>query len=536
MTRTRIIAILIATAMLLVTMGGCTLPTVPSNETGTPSVTSAPAAEPSASQIVRGGKLVIGKGQKVTTLNPTRCNGKGLDDDVYVMVYEPLVHTDAAGNLVPGLATSWEFLDDKTIAFELKQGVKFHDGTDFNAEAVKYVMDWYISEECNPIFKNEIAELQSIEVTGPYSVVFHLSAPSSALLTSLATYASLMISPAAIEKYGDELATHAVGTGPFKVTEYVEGDHVSLVRNENYHVMGEDGKLLPYLDAIEVKIIPDDTVKATSLASGDIQLTDYLTSTSIKMLESNRAKTVEKLPSGDYYVLFPNTKTELFANKKVRQAIAYALNRQEIVDMVTMSLGETANWCAVKTQWFWDEYNPYTYDPEKAKALLAEAGYPNGFSFTLSCISREPDNTIMAVVQQQLKAVGIDVKLESMERLAWLDLWLKQKTGDMGMAKGNFPAASPYTQINNNYGITGTNNYSQYAGEEYNELVAQIKAEYDQKKAKELFAKAQKVYLDDSASIFMYSMPRYVAYDNSLQNFSTYYQGAWKLDQAWLKK
>lgn len=486
--------------------------------------------------IVRGGTLIIGKSQKVTTLNPTRCNGKGLDDDVYVMVYEPLIHTDSTGALVPGLATKWEFLDDVTIRFELRQGVKFHDGTDFNAEACKYVMDWYISEECKPIFAAEIAELESVEVIDEYTIVFHLSAPSSALLTSLATYASLMISPKAIEEYGEDLATKACGTGPFKVVDCVEGDHVTLVRNENYWKIGADGKPLPYLDGIEVKIIPDDTVKATSLLSGSIQLTDYLTATSIQMLKNVPTKTVTQLPSGDYYILFPNNKTELFSNKLVRQAIAYALNRQEIADLVTQGLGEPVAWCATSNQWFCSDYNPYSYNPEKAKELLAEAGYPNGASFTLSCISREPDNTIMAVVQQQLAAVGFDVKLESMERLAWLELWKNQKTGDCGMAKGNIPAASPFTQINNNYGITGTNNYSQYAGEEYNALVSMIKQEYDEGKAKELFAKAQKVYLDDCASIFMYFMPRYIAYDNSLRGFNCYYQGAWKLDEAWFAK
>ena len=542
MKKNRLISLFLSAAMLIMSLGGCSGNNPSSSggsvQPGENSLSSAAESQPQETTptITRGGKLVIGKSQKVTTLNPTRCAGKGLDDDVYVMVYEPLVHTDAAGNLVPGLATSWEFVDDTTIKFQLKEGVKFHDGTDFNADAVKYVMDWYKSEECNPIFATEIAELESVEVVDDYTVIFHLSAPSSVLLTSLATYASLMISPAAIEKYGEDLATNAVGTGPFKVTEYVEGDHVSLVRNEDYHVMGEDGQALPYLDAIEVKIIPDDTVKATSLQSGDIQLTDYLTTTSIQMLKAVPNKTVEMLPSGDIYILFPNVKTDVLGDIKVRQAINYALNRQEFVDMVTMGLGEVSNWAAYKTQWFWTDYDPYSYDPEKAKELLAEAGYANGLTLTLSCISREPDNTIMALIQQQLKAVGITLELDSMERLAWLDMWKSLHTGEIGLAKLNYPSATPFTQINNNFGRTGTNNYSQYDGEEYNKLLDQIKAEYDEEKAKELFAQAQKVFLNDCASIFLYSMPRYVGYDNSLQNFSTYYQGAWKLDQAWIKK
>lgn len=121
-------------------------------------------------------------------------------------------------------------------------------------------------------------------------------------------------------------------------------------------------------------------------------------------------------------------------------------------------------WPVGVNQWFYSDYTPYSYDPEKAKSLLAEAGYPDGFDITLQCISREPDNTIMQIVQQQLAAVGINVKLESMERLAWVDLYTKQLGGQLGLAKMTYPRVDAYVQLNTNMGGTSSNNYSQYKG------------------------------------------------------------------------
>ena len=362
-----------------------------------------------------------------------------------------------------------------------------------------------------------------------------LSEPSAVFLTSMSNYTSLMISPEAIKTYGDELSLNAVGTGAFKLKEAVEGDHYTLVRNEDYWGLGEDGLPLPYLDEVVIKIIDDETVKATNLISGDVQLTDYLkTAVNIQMLQANSSVSVSRLPTADVYCLFPNVNYDMLQDVRVRQAIAYALNTDEMAAAMTQGLGSRSIWPVGVNQWFYSDYTPYSYDPEKAKSLLAEAGYPDGFDITLQCISREPDNTIMQIVQQQLAAVGINVKLESMERLAWVDLYTKQLGGQLGLAKMTYPRVDAYVQLNTNMGGTSSNNYSQYKGEEFNKLLDQIKMEYDMEARKELLKQAQKVYLDDCATIFLYELPRYVAYSNRLQNYGTYSLGHWKLATMWL--
>lgn len=484
---------------------------------------------------VRGGTLVVAKGVKQSTLNPAKANAQDSDYDLFAQIYEPLIGMDASGNLIPCLAESWDVQDETTIVFKLRQDVVFHDGTPFNAEAVKFVMDWYNSEECSPWFASQIAELETVEVLDEYTVKMTLSTPSAVFLTSLSNYTSLMISPEAIKTYGEELSLHAVGTGAFKLKEAVEGDHYTLVRNEQYWGMGEDGKPLPYLDEVVIKIIDDETVKATNAMSGDVQLTDYLkTAINIQMLQSNPNLTVDRLPTADVYCLFPNVNYDMLQNVKVRQAIAYALNTEEMAAVMTQGLGSKSIWPANPSQWFYSDYTPYSHNPEKAKELLAEAGYSEGFEIKLQCISREPDNTIMQIVQQQLGNVGIKVTLESMERLAWVDLYTKQLTGELGLAKMTYPRVDAYVQINTNMGGTSSNNYSQYKGEKFNELLEKIKLEYNMETRKALLAEAQQVYLDDCSSIFLYELPRYVAYSNSLQNYGTYSLGHWKLATMWL--
>lgn len=484
---------------------------------------------------VRGGTLVVAKGVKQSTLDPTKANAQDSDYDLFAQIYEPLISMDASGNLIPCLAESWDVQDETTIVFKLKQGVVFHDGTPFNAEAVKFVMDWYKSEECSPWFASQIVELESVEVIDDYTVKMTLSEPSAVFLTSMSNYTSLMISPDAIKTYGDELSLNAVGTGAFKLKEAVEGDHYTLVRNEDYWGLGEDGLPLPYLDEVVIKIIDDETVKATNLMSGDVQLTDYLkTAVNIQMLQANSSVSVSRLPTADVYCLFPNVNYDMLKDVRVRQAIAYALNTDEMAAAMTQGLGSRSIWPVGINQWFYSDYSPYSYDPEKAKSLLSEAGYPDGFDITLQCISREPDNTIMQIVQQQLAAIGINVKLESMERLAWVDLYTKQLNGQLGLAKMTYPRVDAYVQLNTNMGGTSSNNYSQYKGEEFNNLLDQIKLEYDMETRKELLAQAQKVYLDDCATIFLYELPRYVAYSNKLQNYGTYSLGHWKLATMWL--
>lgn len=485
---------------------------------------------------IRGGTLNVGKGVLLSTLDPTKVTARDSDYDVICQIYEPLIRADASGNLEPGLAESWDIVDDTTIVFYLREGIKFHDGTDFNADAVKANFDYYMDENVGAIFASEIACVESVEVIDDLTVQINLNQPSSAFLTDLTNYSGLMIAPSLLEQGAEGLASNACGTGPFKVSNYVEGVSVSLEANPDYYIMGEDGQPLPYLDNVEITMMTDQTTKVNSLMAGDIDLTDYLATTGIETLENSSGFNLARITTSDIYCLFCNVEDSVLSDPLVRQALAYAVDRDALATAITRGYGFASNWACDPEQWFYDPYTPYSYDPEKAKSLLAEAGYGDGLTMTMQCISREPDNTVMQVLQAQLAEVGVTLNLESMERTEWVSIWTTEFTGQLGLAKMTVPRVDAYVQLNTNMGATSANNYSQYKGEEFNELLNSLNTIYDTEEQKEVLIQAQKVYLDDCASIFLYQMPRYDAYSSKVQNFTTLALGPWDLSQMWLSE
>lgn len=535
----KLFALLLALSMVfaLAACGTSSSASAPPNNSTPDPAASDPAADGSETPDgapVRGGILRIGKGVTLSTLDPTKVTARDSDYDVLCQIYEPLICADASGNLVPGLAESWDVVDDTTIVFYLREGVTFHDGTVFDAEAVKTNFDYFMDESVAAIFATELKSVANVEAKDTYTVQVNLSEPSSAFLTDLTNYSGLMISPAALAQGADYLAVNACGTGPFKVSGYVEGVSVTLDANRGYYVMGDDGQALPYLDKVEIIMMTDQTTKVNSLKAGDIDLTDYLATTGIEELSTSSDFGLQRIVTSDIYTLFPNVTDSVMSNLKVRQAIAYAIDRDALATANTRGYGFATNWACDPSQWFYDDYDPYSYDVEKAKSLLAEAGYPDGLTLNMQCISREPDNTIMQVLQAQLAQVGITLTLESMERTEWVAIWTTEHTGQLGLAKMTVPRVDPYVQLNTNMGITSANNYSLYAGEDFNTLLQSLSSVYDIEEQKNILSKAQQVYLDDCSSIFLYSMPRYNAYSNKVQNLSALALGAWDLSQIWL--
>lgn len=500
--------------------------------------TPAPAASTDAkgTAITRGGVLNATQGAKWSSLDPTVSSGKGNDKFIINQLFETLIEMDMSGKLVPGLAESWEMKDgNKTVILKLKKGVKFHDGTDFNAAAVKFVLERVLKPDTKATSRVDIEDIASIDVMDDYTVKLNLKNPSVVILSALSNYAGYMISPAAIQKYGKDLVRNPVGTGPFKMKEAVEGDHITLVRFENYHTMGKDGKPLPYLDEIVVKIIPDDSVKLVNLRSGSLDLLDSVQTMNIRNLSQSKDFAVAAAGARGYKVML-NVLNEPFSKKEVRQAIAYAVDREEFVKVIADGYGTVEPYIAIKNQWFYEPTQRYSYNLEKAKELLAKAGYPNGFKTKLSFTSREPDKTVVQLLQAQLKKVGIEIELEAFDRLAFNDKWYKGQ-GEMGQNFASIPKPDPYIQYQIYHGTKALFNFTGYSNKDYDKALEDSKTEFDTAKRKALLKKAQEIYLDDSAEIFLFQMPLYQAYNKKLQNFKTDPDGAWaSLKDAWIKK
>ena len=500
--------------------------------------TSSTSPSSASNAIKRGGALVAAKTTRVSNLNPTKTSARADDRYSIGQIYEPLIGQDASGNFVPRLATSWT-LDDSKLVLTLRNDVVFHDGTKFNAEAVKANLEWYLSEDCGHVYKSEIAEIASIDIIDEFTVQLNLSAPSAALIGALANVAGYMISPAAIKEYGVEgLSTHAVGTGPFVLKEYVAGDHITLARNENYYEKGEDGKALPYLDSVSIQIIGDDSVKTTNLISGDVDIVDWNNSiNSTLTLQGYKDIETIQTPATDIYTLLFNASDSKLKDVRVRQAINYAINKEEVVLAMTEGLGHVATFLASDNQWFYDSYTPYSYNPEKAKQLLGEAGYPNGIDLTLRYISREPDNTIAQLLQSQFKASGINLTIEAMERLAWVNMHSTNQGGQIGFAKFNIPRVDPYQQYNQLKGYITRNcdEYTRY-GENLVKLLDDSKKSYDIATRKGILIEFQKLALDNASLGVIYTNSRYTSWNKSVHGVIIEPDGTWNLKETWLDK
>src|SRR5258708_5804283 len=329
---------------------------------------------------------------------------------VYQNVQEPLVTLDVKLGIKPGLAESWQQPDSKTVVFKLRRGVKFHDGTDFNAEAARFNFN-RMKTEPKSVRKGEVASIDSVDVVDAYTIKINLKRLDAALLATLTDRAGMMVSPRTAQERGSELERNAkgAGTGPFEFVEWVKDDHLLIKRNESY--WNKQGG--PYLDRIRYRPIPDDTVKLQSLQTGEIDVMDYVQPRDVAAVKADKNVVVVDVPSLADFAYQLNHTRPPFQTKALRQADASSLDLEQIVKGVWLSAGVRAKGPTPPTSWAYDgSIPPIKRDLARAKAKLAEGGQPNGFTFTMTT-NNIPINVQEAeVIQAQLRAAGITMKIK----------------------------------------------------------------------------------------------------------------------------
>lgn len=405
----KLFALLLAAALVLPIFAGCGSTEEPS-DTASGTVVQQGSPTEDAGEPQSGGTLnvAIPGGMTATNLGyiPTATNS--LVTSVVGPCIEPFYMMDLNGNLYPRLAESWEASEDGlSYVFHLRQGVKFHDGSDFNAEVAKWNLD-KISEE-GQVSGN--ACVKNVEVLDDYTIQVNLSESSPVFLIN---FCSMMMSKQAFDENGaDWCAINPVGTGPYKFKVWELDSKIVYERNEDY--WGTPG----YVDAIEFDIITDATVLATAYQNGDVDLLMGSGSSDLAlMLEGMEGSVqyVSDIAVGNEFLYFGVGDGSPFQDVKVRQAVYYALDLGTIVDSV---LGESYSYSG---QWasagsvFYDESIPtYEYNPEKARELLAEAGYPDGFEITLRCETDQKWTATAEAIALYLQDVGITCNIDAME-------------------------------------------------------------------------------------------------------------------------
>ncbi|WP_370652206.1 MULTISPECIES: glutathione ABC transporter substrate-binding protein GsiB [unclassified Caballeronia] len=370
-------------------------------------VFSALAAAPAFAQST----AVMAVASTFTTMNPYDANDT-LSQAVAKSFYQGLFGFDKDMKIQPVLATSYEASPDaKVYTVKLRQGVKFQDGTDFNAEAVKTTFDW-VTDPNNKLKRYGLFnKIEKTEVIDPYTVKITLKMPFSAFINVLAHPAGVMISPTALKQYGKDIAFHPVGTGPFEFVEWKQTDDLKVKKFAGYWKKG-----YPKIDMIDWKPVVDNNTRAALMQTGEADFAFSIPFEQAATLKASPKVDLIAAPSIIQRYVSMNTSQKPFDNPKVRQALNYAINKDALVKVAFAGYAVPSEGVAPPGVDFSTKLGPWKYDPAKARELLKEAGYPNGFETVLwSGYNHTTAQKIIQFVQQQLAQVGVKTTIEALE-------------------------------------------------------------------------------------------------------------------------
>ncbi|PLR40218.1 glutathione ABC transporter substrate-binding protein GsiB [Chimaeribacter coloradensis] len=356
-------------------------------------------------------EATIAVGSNFTSLDPYDANDS-LSQAVAKSFYQGLFGFDKDMKLVNVLADSYQVSNDGlTYTLKLHPGVKFQDGTDFNAQAVKVNLDRASNPESHLKRYNLFKMIASTEVVDPATVKITLKAPFSAFINNLAHPSAVMISPAALAKYGKEIGFHPVGTGPYQFVAWNQTDYVKVKKFDGYWKPG-----LPKLDSITWRPVVDNNTRAAMLQTGEADFAYPIPYEQAAILKKNAKLDLVTTPSIlQRYISF-NVTQKPFDNLKVRQAINYAINKEALIKVAFSGYAVPAEGPVPPGIDYAAQYKPWPYDPAKARELLKEAGYPNGFTTTLwSSHNHSTAQKVLQFTQQQLAQVGIKVTVTAMD-------------------------------------------------------------------------------------------------------------------------
>jgi len=390
-----------------------------------------------------GGTLTYAAGSATQTLDPQFITDVTTFRAVGTM-YEALTRQDENGTVGPGLALSWTISPDKrTWTFKLRPGVTFHDGSPFNAQAVKFTYDRILNPATGSPRRSTLEMVESTAVVDDLTFRLTTKEPFAPLLAQLSAYNVYILSPSHVTKEGANFSKTASGTGPFKLQSWQPGEKLVVARNDKY--WGEKAKL----DSVVFSVVPEDSARTLLLLSGQADAISELPYVMVKKLGSLDAVRVVRKPGYRTIYIGMNIAVPPFNDLRVRQAIGYAINKPALVQGVLSGIGTLGGSLESSViDGTAKELQPYPYDPAKARKLLAEAGLPNGFTteFMVPTGRYNMDRQVGEAIQGQLAAVGIKVNIQSPEFGAYLAALNKGKVPMFLSGKGSPTGDMDFTQ------------------------------------------------------------------------------------------
>ncbi|NIN69853.1 MAG: peptide ABC transporter substrate-binding protein [Anaerolineae bacterium] len=425
---------------------------------------------------------------------------------VIEQVYEGLMHFTPEMDIEPLLAESYEVTDPLTYEFKLRQGIKFHNGREMTSADVKYSLDRIRDPDGGSPRSQYLTAIESVETPDDYTVIIHLSEPFAPLLSYLANAGFDVVPQEVVEEHGDLVRT-MVGTGPFMFVEQIPNTRTVVERNPNYW---RDGR--PYLDGIEFIPMPEDRGRTDNIVTGNVDYADQIPQKDIDILEDNPDIRLEGGLSSLHDFLFFNLRNPPFDDLKVRQAIAWALDREAMTETILYGHGQAITCGKIwPYSWAYHDCNYYSgQDLAKAQQLLSESGYAGGFSVVLKCgAPYKAQIDAGQMVKEWLQPLGIEVEVVPVEWSTYIDD-LMNHNFDMAIV-GWMGMTDPDEWVFNHYHSEGQWNLWGYSNPTVDELLEEARTLVTPEERKPLYDEVQEIIAEEVPVAYFFWYEQYEA-------------------------
>jgi peptide/nickel transport system substrate-binding protein len=502
-----------------------------------PAVAPGVMPSPAAAAVTRGGTFIFARAADSLYLDPVH-TAQNADIWMSLNLYDTLIQpTDDGTGIQPGLAESWTVsADGKTVTLKIRPGLKFADGSPIALSDIKWSLDRASKPESGGDFQFLLGAIQSIDIAGDNTVVLHLAHADPSILQALATFNAgimseklVMAAPGKdLEEKSKNFADHPIGSGPFVLTSWSRNNEMVLGRNPYYWKQGSDGKPLPYLDKIRLVIIPDDATRILKLKAGEIDATEFVPFSRVAELKADPKLNMTLFPAAKVIFLALNDRPTYkdgtknpASDVRVRQALNYATDKQAMIQVLSYGFGvPQQSYMPMSTPLASGKGEPYPYDIAKAKQLLVEAGYPNGFEISCMALAGNQDDVAqLSALQQMWGQIGVRLKIEQLENATRLTRF---KNGDFQMRTSLWT-----NDINDPNEITARyiyypnvqSNRSGWRDEKLEALFLQSQEEMDPAKRAAQYKQIQESYVEQAPMIFLLEVPYPIAMLKKVHDF-----------------
>jgi peptide/nickel transport system substrate-binding protein len=526
-TFSRTVAILAVLAILLAACAGSSTP--PAGGGG------------GAAKAASGGTVTFAMNNDISNMDPL-LSGLFVDRHLMYAMYDSLVRVTPKGEIIPWLATKWTISPDgKTYTFTLRTDVKYHDGTAFDAESVKWNLDRY-RNTTGSLRLGELAPIASVTVVDPATVKVDLKAPSAPFLSVLVDRSGMMLSRKTVEAGGADFTRKAfkAGSGPFILTEAVKDDHYTFEKNPDWWQKAPNGDKLPYLDRVIIKPITDGDVRLTNVRTGQVQATNSITGKDVPTVKSDSTLVYQEIASIGYNRLVPNrAKGFLFEEPRYIKAVSLAMDRAELLAKgPAQGVGQVAYGPIAPSHFAYDPaFKPFEKaDAAAAKKLVTDVGKG---PLKFECLVSSGDAATLQFAQLlQAQLAKADITMDIKTLLFNEIVKLQQDHKHLGMTLIGWSGRIDPDGNVYDFNYTGRpNNDSSYSNKDVDALLDQTRTENDQAKRKDLFQKAQQIFVVDDPSAIFYSFgAAQLLTAKAVQGFEVYPDQLPRFQTVWLQK